>query len=70
MVHVHYILFVFPISSMNLNTDASGGDKEENDNDHIAIPLLMRNALPDVQGYEKNEKTDIAMRPVQVSIVG
>jgi len=55
---------------MNFNTDASGGDKEENDNDHIAIPLLMRNALPDVQGYEKNEKTDIATRPEQVSVVG
>ena len=29
----------------------------------------MRNALPDVQGYEKNEKTDIALRPEQVSVV-
>jgi len=30
----------------------------------------MRNALPDVQGYEKNEKVDIAVRPEQVSIIG
>ena len=49
-------------------TDVSGDDKEENDNVHIAIPLLLRNALPDVQGYEKNEKTDIALRPEQVSV--
>lgn len=50
-------------------SDVSGDDKEENDNDNISIPLLMRNALPDVQGYEKNEKTDIALRPEQVSVV-
>ena len=49
-------------------TDVSGDDKEENDNVHIAIPLLLRNALPDVQGYEKNEKTDIALSPEQVSV--
>ena len=30
--------------------------------------MLMRNALPDVEGYEKNEKLDIALRPEQVSI--
>ena len=27
----------------------------------------MRNALPDVEGYEKDEKLDIALRPEQVS---
>jgi len=27
----------------------------------------MRNTLPDVDGFEKNEKLDIAMRPEQVS---
>ena len=52
------------------NKDVSGGDKEEKDIDDITIPLLMRNALPDVQGYEKNEKVDIAVRPEQVSIIG
>ena len=44
---------------------ASKEDKETNENE--AIPLLMRNALPDVEGFEKNEKLDIAMRPEQVS---
>ncbi|XP_078342048.1 G-patch domain and KOW motifs-containing protein-like isoform X2 [Oculina patagonica] len=43
----------------------SGDDKEEIDNDNVAIPMLMRNALPDVEGYEKNEKLDIALRPQQ-----
>ena len=27
----------------------------------------MRNALPNVEGYEKDEKLDIIMRPEQVS---
>lgn len=49
------------------NTAASGEDKEANENENVAIPLLMRNALPDVEGFEKNEKLDIAMRPEQVS---
>ena len=26
----------------------------------------MKNALPDVEGFEKNEKLDIAMRPEEV----
>lgn len=38
-------------------------DKDTNENGNIAIPLLMKNALPDVEGFEKNEKLDIAMRP-------
>lgn len=54
---------------MDLYTAVSGDDKEEIDNDNVAIPMLMRNALPDVEGYEKNEKLDIALRPQQVSIV-
>lgn len=45
----------------------SGDDKEDNENENTAIPLLMRNALPDLEGYEKNEKLDIALRPAQVS---
>ena len=28
----------------------------------------MQNALPDVEGFEKNEKLDIALRPEQVRI--
>jgi len=64
MVHVHYGYVYSLIFQWIFNKDVSGGDKEEEDNDDIAIPLLMRNALPDVQGYEKNEKIE------QVSIVG
>lgn len=41
-------------------------DKDANENGNIAIPLLMKNALPDVEGFEKNEKLDIAMRPEEV----
>lgn len=41
-------------------------DKDTNENGNIAIPLLMKNALPDVEGFEKNEKLDIAMRPEEV----
>ncbi|XP_068759419.1 G-patch domain and KOW motifs-containing protein-like [Montipora capricornis] len=40
-------------------------DTNENENENVAIPLLMQNALPDVEGFEKNEKLDIALRPEQ-----
>ena len=43
-------------------------DTNENENENVAIPLLMQNALPDVEGFEKNEKLDIALRPEQVRI--
>ena len=41
-------------------------DKDANENGDIAIPLLMKNALPDVEGFEKNEKLDNTMRPEEV----
>lgn len=50
------------------NAAVSGDDTEGNENENVSIPLLMRNPLPDVEGYEKNEKLDIALRPEQVSI--
>ena len=53
--------------SFPCNTAVSEDDKEDSENENVAIPLLMRNALPDVEGFEKNEKLDIAMRPEQVS---
>ena len=59
-----YINFMFLL----FKTAASREDKETNENENVAIPLLMRNALPDVEGFEKNEKLDIAMRPEQVSV--
>ena len=47
--------------------DISEGDKADNENENVSIPLLLRNALPDVEGFDKDEKLDIAMRPDQVS---
>ncbi|CAH3149036.1 unnamed protein product [Pocillopora meandrina] len=46
----------------------SGDDTEGNENENVSIPLLMRNPLPDIEGYEKNEKLDIALRPEQSSM--
>ena len=31
--------------------------------EETSIPLLMRNKMPEVDGYENDEKLDIAMRP-------
>lgn len=50
-----------------LKTAVTEDDKDTNENESVSIPLLMRNALPDVEGFEKNEKLDIAMRPEEVS---
>ena len=60
---VIHLIFLFVC-----NTAAYGDDNKDNENENVTIPLLMRNALPDVDGFEKNEKLDIAMRPEQVSL--
>lgn len=59
---VFYCMFLFI-----LKTAVTEDDKDTNENESVSIPLLMRNALPDVEGFEKNEKLDIAMRPEEVS---
>ncbi|XP_073229046.1 G-patch domain and KOW motifs-containing protein-like isoform X1 [Porites lutea] len=51
-----------------LMKDISEGDKADTENENVSIPLLLRNALPDVEGFDKDEKLDIAMRPDQSSM--
>lgn len=67
--HVMHVYQLFDQIFYTLsNAAVSGDDTEGNENENVSIPLLMRNPLPDVEGYEKNEKLDIALRPEQVSI--
>ena len=62
-MHVYDLVFAYLIYQ---TTAVCEDDKDTNENGNIAIPLLMKNALPDVEGFEKNEKLDIAMRPEEV----
>ena len=62
-MHVCDLVFAYLIYQ---TTAVCEDDKDTNENGNIAIPLLMKNALPDVEGFEKNEKLDIAMRPEEV----
>ena len=43
--------------------DQEGKDNQDED---LSIPMLMRNKVPTVEGYEQDEKLDIAMRPEEV----
>ncbi|KAK3737752.1 hypothetical protein QZH41_017215, partial [Actinostola sp. cb2023] len=40
-------------------------EAKDETNDDMSIPILMRNRLPNVEGYEQDERLDIAMRPAE-----
>ncbi|XP_031571804.1 G-patch domain and KOW motifs-containing protein-like [Actinia tenebrosa] len=44
--------------------DLEGRDDQDED---LSIPMLLRNKVPAVEGYEQDEKLDIAMRPDESS---